>query len=85
MFLPFPQWVDQLADSELAVVACYARENPIFCHNLDVAQAVGPLRPVLVEEAVHWRLGEVLRAILQDERDYWSWVANPTGRRRRTR
>ena len=82
MFLPFPQWVDQLADSDLAAVAGYAGENPIFCHNLDVAQAVGPLRPVLVEEAVHWALGEILRAILQDERDYWYRVANPTERRR---
>lgn len=75
--LPFPHWVDALEDSDRAAVEGYARDNLVFCHNLDVAQAVQPLRPVLVDEAGHWALGQVLRAIIEDQQDYWRWVANP--------
>lgn len=82
MFLPFPQWVDELIEKDQRPVFGYSQENPIFRHNLDVAHKVQPLRPILVDEAIHWAMGQILRTILEEEKRYWSWVANPNKRPR---
>lgn len=81
MFLPFPQWVDELIEKDQLPGIDYAQENPVYRHNVDVAHKVQQLRPVLVDEAIHWAMGQILRAILEDERRYWSRVANPNNRR----
>ena len=81
MFLPFPQWVDELIEKDQLPVIDYAQENPVYRHNVDVAHKVQQLRPVLVDEAIHWAMGQILRAILEDERRYWSRIDNPNNRR----
>ncbi len=69
-----PAWVHRLEERDRRIVIERARREPEFRRRLFSARRTATRRK-LVEGAQSWASGQVLRAILEDEREYWSRVS----------
>lgn len=67
-------WVHRLEEPDRRIVVERARREPEFRRRLFSARRTAARRK-LVEGAHSWGNGQILRAILEDEREYWSRVS----------
>ena len=75
-------WVQKIPQKYRIMVIDRAREDLAFRRNCVDAKENRAMQRMLVEEAKHWAMGVILRAILEEERAYWSRV-NRGNRRQR--
>ena len=68
------EWVQKIPEKYRIMVIDRAREVLAFRRICVEAKEDRAMQRELVEDAEHWAIGVILRAILEDERAYWSKV-----------
>lgn len=68
------EWVQEIPEKYRVMVIDRAREDLAFRRSCVEATEDRAMQQELVEEAKHWAMGKILRAILEDEQAYWARV-----------
>ncbi|MDE2761439.1 MAG: hypothetical protein OXK74_01470 [Gemmatimonadota bacterium] len=69
-----PAWVHRLEERDRRIVVERARREPEFRCRVFTARRTATRRK-LVEQTHSWASGQVLRAILEEQREYWARVS----------